>query len=243
MSRRKQGKPQHLSKREFSPEPLEAILTDDEPDHGTLGAPEGDHDLLTCGQCQMNFPLGDILIFIEHKRKQCNGSLCLEKAVDKPPSPSPVEMKKASNPVEVGIQVTPEDDDCLSTSSRGICPKQEHIADKLLHWRGLSSPRSAHGALIPTPGMSAEYAPQGICKDEPSSYTCTTCKQPFTSAWFLLQHAQNTHGLRIYLESEHGSPLTPRVLHTPPFGVVPRELKMCGSFRMEAREPLNSEKM
>lgn len=36
----------------------------------------------------------------------------------------------ASNPVEVGIQVTPEDDDCLSTSSRGICPKQEHIAGK-----------------------------------------------------------------------------------------------------------------
>lgn len=38
------------------------------------------------------------------------------------------------------------------------------FTDKLLHWRGLSSPRSAHGALIPTPGMSAEYAPQGICK-------------------------------------------------------------------------------
>lgn len=118
-------------------EPLEAILTDDEPEHGTLGAPEGDHDLLTCGQCQMNFPLGDILIFIEHKRKQCNGSLCLEKAVDKPPSPSPSELKKASNPVEVGIQVTPEDDDCLSTSSRGICPKQEHIAGKLKQRRSV----------------------------------------------------------------------------------------------------------
>uniref|UniRef100_A0A803SYT2 BCL-11A-like CCHC zinc finger domain-containing protein n=1 Tax=Anolis carolinensis TaxID=28377 RepID=A0A803SYT2_ANOCA len=130
MSRRKQGKPQHLSKRGFSPEPIEAILTDEEPDHGTLGAPEGDHDLLTCGQCQMNFPLGDILIFIEHKRKQCNGILCLEKVVDKPPSPSPSELRKPSNPVEVGIQVTPEDDDCLSTSSRGICPKQEHIAGK-----------------------------------------------------------------------------------------------------------------
>lgn len=38
------------------------------------------------------------------------------------------------------------------------------FTDKLLHWRGLSSPRSAHGALIPTPGMGAEYAPQGICK-------------------------------------------------------------------------------
>ncbi|XP_041106894.1 B-cell lymphoma/leukemia 11A-like [Polyodon spathula] len=177
MSRRKQGKPQHLSKRDFTPEPLQAILTGDESEQGTLRAPEGDHDLLTCGQCQMNFPLGDILIFIEHKKKQCNGSLCMDKAVDKPPSPSQSEPKKASNPVEVGIQVTPEDDDCLSTSSRGICPKQEKVAGK----------------------------------DEPSSYTCTTCKQPFTSAWFLLQHAQNTHGFRIYLESEHGSPLTPRV--------------------------------
>lgn len=118
----------------FAAEPIEAILTDDEPDHGTLGAPEGDHDLLTCGQCQMNFPLGDILIFIEHKRKQCNGTLCLEKAVDKPPSPSPSELRKISNPVEVGIQVTPEDDDCLSTSSRGICPKQEHIAGNSKWW-------------------------------------------------------------------------------------------------------------
>ncbi|XP_058020851.1 B-cell lymphoma/leukemia 11A isoform X6 [Ahaetulla prasina] len=241
-----------------SAEPIEAILTDDEPDHGTLGAPEGDHDLLTCGQCQMNFPLGDILIFIEHKRKQCNGTLCLEKAVDKPRSPSPSELRKTSNPVEVGIQVTPEDDDCLSTSSRGICPKQEHIAGK----------------------------------DEPSSYTCTTCKQPFNSAWFLLQHAQNTHGLRIYLESEHGSPLTPR--NTPLkmevyasrrlpgrwmegyqaaavqevegaprilvvqaleglvqkradaatlVGVAPRELPMCGKFRMEAQGRLNSERI
>ncbi|KAK2501199.1 hypothetical protein MC885_018976 [Smutsia gigantea] len=165
MSRRKQGKPQHLSKREFSPEPLEAILTDDEPDHGPLGAPEGDHDLLTCGQCQMNFPLGDILIFIEHKRKQCNGSLCLEKAVDKPPSPSPIEMKKASNPVEVGIQVTPEDDDCLSTSSRGICPKQEHIAVANRNWENLETtgliPQAAQNT--PPPQRPPSLPPQCLC--------------------------------------------------------------------------------
>uniref|UniRef100_H3BYP4 BCL11 transcription factor A b n=1 Tax=Tetraodon nigroviridis TaxID=99883 RepID=H3BYP4_TETNG len=55
-------------------------------------------------------------------------------------------------------------------------------------------------------------------KEEPSSYTCTTCKQPFTSAWFLLQHAQNTHGFRIYLESEPGTPLTPRVAAAPGMG-------------------------
>ncbi|KAJ8365907.1 hypothetical protein SKAU_G00147380, partial [Synaphobranchus kaupii] len=175
MSRRKQGKPQHLSKREFSPEPLTAILPEDEQERRGLASPEGDQDLLTCGQCQMNFPLGDILVFIEHKRRQCHGGLCPDKAMDKPPSPPSrqrAELRRASNPVEVGVQVTPEDDDCLSTSSRGVCPKQEHVTGK----------------------------------DEPSSYTCTTCKQPFGSAWFLLQHAQNTHGFRIYLESEHGSP-------------------------------------
>uniref|UniRef100_A0A8C2K9X1 BAF chromatin remodeling complex subunit BCL11A a n=1 Tax=Cyprinus carpio TaxID=7962 RepID=A0A8C2K9X1_CYPCA len=129
MSRRKQGKPQHLSKRDFSPEPLSAVVSEERKEQRGLVqvAPEGDQDLLTCGQCQMNFPLGDILIFIEHKRKQCNGTLCMDKAVDKPPSPSNGELRRASNPVEVGVQVTPEDDDCLSTSSRGICPKQENI--------------------------------------------------------------------------------------------------------------------
>ncbi|GAB0190951.1 B-cell lymphoma/leukemia 11B [Grus japonensis] len=56
-------------------------------------------------------------------------------------------------------------------------------------------------------------------KDEPSSYICTTCKQPFNSAWFLLQHAQNTHGFRIYLEtSPSNSSLTPRITIPPPLG-------------------------
>uniref|UniRef100_G3TU33 BCL11 transcription factor B n=1 Tax=Loxodonta africana TaxID=9785 RepID=G3TU33_LOXAF len=56
-------------------------------------------------------------------------------------------------------------------------------------------------------------------KDEPSSYICTTCKQPFTSAWFLLQHAQNTHGFRIYLEpGPASSSLTPRLTIPPPLG-------------------------
>uniref|UniRef100_A0A4W5K4N3 BCL11 transcription factor A b n=1 Tax=Hucho hucho TaxID=62062 RepID=A0A4W5K4N3_9TELE len=62
------------------------------------------------------------------------------------------------------------------------------------------------------------YSPERISNKAPSSYTCTTCKHPFISAWFLLQHAQNTHGFRIYLESEPGSPLTPRVAAPPGMG-------------------------
>ncbi|XP_048655266.1 B-cell lymphoma/leukemia 11B isoform X2 [Marmota marmota marmota] len=151
-----------------------------------VGGP--DPDLLTCGQCQMNFPLGDILVFIEHKKKQCGGSLgaCYDKGLDKgSPPPSRSELRKVSEPVEIGIQVTPDEDDHLLSPTKGICPKQENIAGK----------------------------------DEPSSYICTTCKQPFNSAWFLLQHAQNTHGFRIYLEpGPASSSLTPRLTIPPPLG-------------------------
>ncbi|XP_017383643.1 B-cell lymphoma/leukemia 11B isoform X1 [Cebus imitator] len=142
MSRRKQGNPQHLSQRELiTPEADHveaAILEEDEgleiEEPSGLGLMVGgpDPDLLTCGQCQMNFPLGDILVFIEHKRKQCGGSLgaCYDKALDKdsPPPSSRSELRKVSEPVEIGIQVTPDEDDHLLSPTKGICPKQENIA-------------------------------------------------------------------------------------------------------------------
>ncbi|XP_072313244.1 BAF chromatin remodeling complex subunit BCL11B a isoform X2 [Eucyclogobius newberryi] len=104
-----------------------------------------------------------------------------------------LELKKVVEPVEIGIQVTPEEDEETArggeraerTPPKGICPKQENAL--------------------------------GGGRDEPSSYICTSCKQPFPSAWFLLQHAQNTHGIRIYLESNPSSAaLTPRITMPPP---------------------------
>lgn len=91
----------------------------------------GDHDLLTCGQCQETFPLGHILLFIEHKKKQCQGLAsthgCYDKMADRSsPSPPRGELRKVEEPVEIGIQVTPEDEDeRLLTPPKGICPKQE----------------------------------------------------------------------------------------------------------------------
>uniref|UniRef100_A0A667Y4D2 BCL11 transcription factor A b n=1 Tax=Myripristis murdjan TaxID=586833 RepID=A0A667Y4D2_9TELE len=135
MSRRKQGKPQHLSKREFSPEPLSGILPEeDSQDSPRLGVAQGeplkgDQDLLTCGQCHSRFPLADILLFIEHKRRQCHGSLCTDKPLDRPPS-SPLHPRRACHPVEVAVQVSPHDEDCLSGPLQGIIPKQENITGK-----------------------------------------------------------------------------------------------------------------
>lgn len=99
-----------------------------------------EHDLLTCGQCQTNFPLGDILVFIEHKRRLCRGAGGRLGSFSKPgesggimglnisPRARSLELVRGSIPVEVGIQVTPggeEDPERRLTPAKGICPKQE----------------------------------------------------------------------------------------------------------------------
>lgn len=96
----------------------------------------GERDLLTCGQCQTNFPLGDILAFIEHKRRLCRGAgACYEKpgeggASSSSPRALRAELTRRPRPVEIGIQVTPgeeEEEEKRLTPARGICPKQESV--------------------------------------------------------------------------------------------------------------------
>lgn len=129
------------------PHPLEPSLA-----HTLPPGLHADHDLLTCGQCQMTFPLGDILLFIEHKKKQCQTPLlangCYDKMTDRGGgggSPTlqglhhhgqRVELRKVVEPVEIGIQVTPEEEEVggrgdrggrrENTPIKGICPKQEN---------------------------------------------------------------------------------------------------------------------
>ncbi|XP_057656564.1 B-cell lymphoma/leukemia 11B isoform X1 [Diorhabda carinulata] len=43
---------------------------------------------------------------------------------------------------------------------------------------------------------------------EPSNYVCSTCKARLHSAWRLVQHVQNAHGMKIYIESSPTSSKT-----------------------------------
>lgn len=124
-----------------------------------------DHDLLTCGQCQLSLPLGDILLFIEHKKKQCSSPLlpngCYDKMNERGGggggSPAHhglhhhsqrAELRKVVEPVEIGIQVTPEEEEHGGagvgggeqgrerrerTPIKGICPKQENMPGRHTH--------------------------------------------------------------------------------------------------------------
>ncbi|KAM9777906.1 BAF chromatin remodeling complex subunit BCL11B a [Neosynchiropus ocellatus] len=180
-----------------------------------------DHDLLTCGQCQMTFPLGEIVLFIEHKKRLCqtppleNG--CYDKLMNfgggGSDSGGPQclhihaernDLKKVVDPVEEAIQMPPEEE--------------------------FSTGRERDERTPPKELPKQENTPTGG-RGEPSNYICTTCKQPFASAWFLLQHVQNIHHIRIYLESNSTSnALTPCII-PPALGgdsIPPSPLKFLG---------------
>lgn len=44
-------------------------------------------------------------------------------------------------------------------------------------------------------------AESNTINSEPNNYVCSTCKQRLHSAWRLVQHVQNSHGMKIYVES------------------------------------------
>ncbi|XP_069766233.1 zinc finger protein 296 isoform X2 [Narcine bancroftii] len=86
----------------------------------------------------------------------------------------------------------------------------------------LATHQLAHGALLGEhEAARALDLSDGAGRDtpttnemEPMCYICTTCKEPYPSAWLLLQHAQYQHGLHIFLEVDHSQ--SPPALANPP---------------------------
>lgn len=114
-------------------EPVTADIPEDGESHPRLepSTPKRDQDLLTCGQCRSKFPLADILVFIEHKRRQCQGRLCMDKCSDLPPSPPPAGLRRACAPVEVAVQVSPHGEEHLASTPHGLRPKQENLTGRV----------------------------------------------------------------------------------------------------------------
>lgn len=168
-----------------------AILEEDEgleiEEPSSLGLMVGgpDPDLLTCGQCQMNFPLGDILVFIEHKKKQCGGlGACYDKGLDKgsPPPSSRSELRKVSEPVEIGIQVTPDEDDHLLSPTKGICPKQENIAG-MEHCPGQATAEAT--SEVPCPPVPLSCRVSGLGRVGGYRYRTTSQGSPVPGGCYL----------------------------------------------------------
>uniref|UniRef100_A0A0K8T9X5 C2H2-type domain-containing protein n=1 Tax=Lygus hesperus TaxID=30085 RepID=A0A0K8T9X5_LYGHE len=58
-------------------------------------------------------------------------------------------------------------------------------------------------------------AQSNTTNSEPSNYVCSTCKARLHSAWRLVQHVQNNHGMKIYVDTNTTSASSSSVASSP----------------------------
>lgn len=103
--------------------------------------------------------------------------------MDEPPSSTPKRRTGSSSPSSKA------DDLNHNLQDEDLKPKikQEHLDAG-------SSPDEAVVKRVRTDVVDAE---SNTTHSEPSNYVCSTCKQRLHSAWRLVQHVQNSHGIKI----------------------------------------------
>lgn len=134
-------------------------------------------DILTCGVCQKHFPLADIVRFIQHKVQLCNkeNNNCLGSLLYD-------DSEEDTHPSSAVLSKKEED------RQEEKCPvKEEQVSSSSIIKMALS----AKDATVNTNEENLE----------PRSFVCSTCKQSLSTAWALIQHVQNVHGLSICVDS------------------------------------------
>ncbi|KAI5726995.1 hypothetical protein M8J76_012364 [Diaphorina citri] len=181
-------------------------------------------DVLTCGFCQKNFLLSDIVKFIQHKVLACNkenynyhcdphdsddggtgspgSSLPLGVVNIRRPSIS-APIKKGINSGRIVCSPSPDDEPRCSTPKRLSEENAKDITE--------DSSRIKEEMECGTFEQDEEEQKKGVDAEsntthsEPSNYVCSTCKHQLYSAWRLVQHVQNCHGIKIYVENSSSS--------------------------------------
>ncbi|XP_054711264.1 B-cell lymphoma/leukemia 11A-like [Uloborus diversus] len=142
------------------------------------GEPDFVQDILTCGVCKKTFPLSEIVRFIQHKVQSCNKENC------------------------IGIFEDSEDSQEDPAVLAAPTIKKENSDSVLAEETLVSSSSLVKKTLIAKDTSAATVNGSAL---EPQSYVCSTCKQSLSSAWALIQHVQNLHGLSICLDSSSPS--------------------------------------
>ncbi|XP_022244801.1 B-cell lymphoma/leukemia 11A-like isoform X2 [Limulus polyphemus] len=226
MSRRKQENPQPR-KRVVSADP--AIL----------------QDVLTCGVCQKDFALSDIVKFIQHKVHSCNKENCVYygdgdfdgKSNDQnnvfrsrlPSISSPASKKDSGLSTPRKLEETCGSPklslDLLKDSSVRVTPEVKNILINDTEEVDKKRRRSPVEVSSPVEGgyklKHVVDADTNTTATEPSSHVCSTCKQSFTSAWLLVQHVQKMHGLKIYVEANNKERILTEVPRSTPVSFSP----------------------
>ncbi|XP_064621572.1 B-cell lymphoma/leukemia 11A-like [Lineus longissimus] len=215
MSRRKQEKPQQRKKFDTGEDsnPYSDCMKGIEVD--TMDSV--DSDVLICGECQTEFALNDIVRFIKHKVKHLNKENCqpydsddnLEN--DEDGENMLINNHRPSISAPMGRKGTPELRDKMS-------PRPAHLQNVPIN---LSMDIDDNAQELKENDLKSDFCSKddkGTCtaprpkqvdaesnttNTEPYSFVCGTCKTTLDSAWSLVQHAQNAHGMKIYQENNN----------------------------------------
>ncbi|XP_022242404.1 B-cell lymphoma/leukemia 11A-like [Limulus polyphemus] len=208
-------------------------------------------DVLTCGVCQEDFALSDIVKFIQHKVHNCNKENCayynggdidgLRKNDDssnafqlRQPTISAtickMDLALSSFPNKLEetcrnpvLALEPFKDSRARTSPDSVQLKNTLSTDP----EGTLKENRSNSEEPSSPVEGAHQQGRVVDADtnttstEPTSHICSTCKQNFSSAWLLVQHVQRIHGLVIYEETNNKDKNVPEVPKSAPVSVFP----------------------
>lgn len=242
----------------------------EDANHHTKTEPETLQDILTCGVCQKDFALSDIVKFIQHKVHACNkenyflfddrdydsegdGSVpivnsrrpSISAPIAKkdrslaPPPPQHFDNKERDNggsprpssvssvPTTATPPTTNSSSDKPAKASPSVSLPEESSVFRETEGDNISNcsrKTNSRNAILNNTNSRPKHVDSetNTTITEPNNYTCSTCKLTFNSAWYLLQHVQNMHGMKIYVENPV-PPTVPPLPEQPPPPHLPLE--------------------
>ncbi|CAM4755851.1 unnamed protein product [Rotaria magnacalcarata] len=153
-------------------------------------------DMLVCGSCQQDFQLSDIIKFIEHK------AICGNKENKRkiPYFLSQRRQRKGDNDDEdddydddddEDNEIDDEDKTQLSTNSSGN--ENEHDTHHSHHHQVVLKKQSTSSKVLVDAGANTLNS-----TNEPYNFECSQCGDVYSTAWYLIQHYQRMHGIKMY---------------------------------------------
>lgn len=150
-------------------------------------------DMLVCGSCQQDFQLSDIVKFIEHKAKCGN-----KENKNQIPYHYPQRRRhrrKGENDDDYDDDDDDEDDNKSQQSGNSSESESEnHSRDRQQSDRQrLSKKQTSYPKVLVDASANTLNGTA-----EPFNFECSQCGDVYSTAWFLIQHYQHIHGVKMY---------------------------------------------
>ncbi|CAF0808247.1 unnamed protein product [Adineta steineri] len=154
-------------------------------------------DMLVCGSCQQDFQLSDIVKFIEHK------AICGNKEnKQKIPYHFPRRRRRRGGGEDDNDDYDDDDedddDDDEDKSQHSGHLSESENENNISHHQQSDHQRLSQKQTIYPKRLVDASANTLNSTTEPYNFECSQCGDVYSTAWFLIQHHQYVHGVKMY---------------------------------------------